>query len=447
MFMGQEGFVWWMGVVEDIADPLLLGRAKVRIFGYHPAHSEYKVFVSDLPWAQVVMPANMPDAYGKLRLGDWVLGFFIDGKEAQEPVILGYIPGLGVTAENRFGENYAAVKNFSQVYPNNSNYTGGSVDDYNARLNRFSFQTPAGHRLEMVDDVSASVNRRVSLFHGNGSGLDIIQDQYGNAYNTIYHPSGSYIQMLPNGGIDIVAHYPGDVNTVQVGAPPRGGGGDCFTEDSFVMMSDGTMKKISEVQVGDYVMNRNRTKSNQVKFIETVVDTTWESLYSPSKTMKPFATINHPLYCEDNLCAVFPKNVEQLYPWLGKISQLDSYLIEPTKGSIVYNLWVDGDGTYIVNGYGTTSILMDGGLLRIAYERGYLSHKEVMDLVLEFTTDTSNLQLGAYIVNGLAAELNIDCIFRFFAWISRKPKTNLFRRCVSQLMRSASVIGRIIYRR
>ena len=26
------------------------------------------------------------------------------------------------------------------------------------------------------------------------------------------------------------------------------------------------------------------------------------------------------------------------------------------------NLWVSGDGTYIVNGYGTHSIMYDGGL-------------------------------------------------------------------------------------
>ena len=28
-------FVWWQGVVEDIMDPLMIGRCKVRILGYH----------------------------------------------------------------------------------------------------------------------------------------------------------------------------------------------------------------------------------------------------------------------------------------------------------------------------------------------------------------------------------------------------------------------------
>ena len=34
-FFGKQGFIWWQGVVEDIEDPLKLGRCRVRIFGFH----------------------------------------------------------------------------------------------------------------------------------------------------------------------------------------------------------------------------------------------------------------------------------------------------------------------------------------------------------------------------------------------------------------------------
>ncbi len=455
MFIGQDGFVWWLGVVEDIADPALLGRARVRIFGYHAPYQQFeenlssdvnRTPVSELPWAPTVLPTNMPDAYGKPRLGDWVLGFFLDGKEAQEPMIIGYVPGFAVDRASSFGKNFADTRNFSHVYATNGPFVG-SGQTYSDLLNRFSYKTPAGHKIEMIDNVSVSQSREVSLVHGNGMYHRMTTDLYGNSTVRLGHPSGSYIEMKPNGGIEIAAHYPGNVQNIQIGAPPPGGGGDCFTEDSFVTMADGSLKKISEIKVGEYVMNRNQTRINRVKFIERVVDTTWDSLYSPNENMKPFATINHPLYIDCKLSCVFPRNTELLYPWLGDMNKIESYLIEPTKGEIVYNLWVDGDGTYTVNGYGTTSIMMDGGLLRIAYERGYLSHEEVMDLVLEFTTDTNNLQLGAYVVNGLVARLNIDALFRFFAWVSRKPKTNLLRKTVVGIMRYASVIGRIIYRR
>ena len=34
-FIGHNGFVWWIGVIEDRMDPLNLGRCRVRIQGLH----------------------------------------------------------------------------------------------------------------------------------------------------------------------------------------------------------------------------------------------------------------------------------------------------------------------------------------------------------------------------------------------------------------------------
>ena len=56
-YLGLGGFVWWMGVVEDIMDPLKLGRVKVRCFDWHTPNKG-AIPTSALPWAQVVMPAN-----------------------------------------------------------------------------------------------------------------------------------------------------------------------------------------------------------------------------------------------------------------------------------------------------------------------------------------------------------------------------------------------------
>ena len=33
--MGQDGFIWFVGVVEDRNDPSKLGRVKVRCLGFH----------------------------------------------------------------------------------------------------------------------------------------------------------------------------------------------------------------------------------------------------------------------------------------------------------------------------------------------------------------------------------------------------------------------------
>jgi len=84
---GFENITWFMGLVEDNNDPIA-GRVKVRCFGFHPPFSDGLVDTADLPWAHVVRDskfASVPDN------GDLVIGFFMDGRDAQHPVVMGVI--------------------------------------------------------------------------------------------------------------------------------------------------------------------------------------------------------------------------------------------------------------------------------------------------------------------------------------------------------------------
>lgn len=102
-YMGKNGFVWWQGVVEDIYDPLMLGRVRVRILGWH-TEDKTKIPTEDLPWSNVVMPVNSANFCGKgwsptgLIQGTWVIGFFRDGLNAQEPVVFGTIGGINTVS-------------------------------------------------------------------------------------------------------------------------------------------------------------------------------------------------------------------------------------------------------------------------------------------------------------------------------------------------------------
>jgi hypothetical protein len=97
-FIGRNGFLWFTGVVEDRLDPLKAGRVKVRAVGFHTSNKE-KLPTSDLPWAICVLPTTAPGISGLgsspsfLVEGSWVWGYFRDGEDAQEPVILGSLPG------------------------------------------------------------------------------------------------------------------------------------------------------------------------------------------------------------------------------------------------------------------------------------------------------------------------------------------------------------------
>jgi hypothetical protein len=118
-FLGHDGFIWWIGIVEDINDPLTLGRCKVRCFGYHPAKKTGLVPTEDLPWSLAIHPVNTPNLYGTPKVGDWVFGFFLDSLSAQEPAILGYLPAIPVEASEYFGAPSSLIRNFASVVDKN----------------------------------------------------------------------------------------------------------------------------------------------------------------------------------------------------------------------------------------------------------------------------------------------------------------------------------------
>ena len=90
---------WFVGVVEDIKDPLKQGRIKVRIFGVHSDNIS-EVPKSALPWAQVVAPVTHGGTSGingtavGIKPYAQVFGMFLDGKHSQLPLVLGSIPRI-----------------------------------------------------------------------------------------------------------------------------------------------------------------------------------------------------------------------------------------------------------------------------------------------------------------------------------------------------------------
>ena len=112
-FVGKDGFRWWIGqIAPDTAQevqtkgakkggryakteqPPFGNRYKVRIMGYHP-YNTVELSDEDLPWATVISPPGHGTGSGGLfktirfQQGDTVIGFFLDGDNAQIPVIFG----------------------------------------------------------------------------------------------------------------------------------------------------------------------------------------------------------------------------------------------------------------------------------------------------------------------------------------------------------------------
>lgn len=119
--IGSDGFNWWIGQIEGTAadEENNKGgyRFKVRIVGDHPG-SEEILATKDLPWANVMMPVNVPfipgnagGAHPQLQIGCWVVGFYLDN-DKQKPLIMGSI-----------GQTPGATKVFVERTPDTPPFT------------------------------------------------------------------------------------------------------------------------------------------------------------------------------------------------------------------------------------------------------------------------------------------------------------------------------------
>lgn len=91
-FIGNGDFTWWLGTVKNADDKdAKLGRVKVNILGYHKPGEK----PSNLPWAMVVAPTDSAGANGvgsagnQMKPGSFVVGFFLDYPDCQQPVVIG----------------------------------------------------------------------------------------------------------------------------------------------------------------------------------------------------------------------------------------------------------------------------------------------------------------------------------------------------------------------
>ena len=155
-FMGKDGFQWFVGVVEDRADPKHLGRLRVRCLGYH-TEDLGKLETKDLPWAHVMNPITSATVSGVGQSplgcveGSWVVGFFTDGKDAQLPCIIGTLPGVPSTLPVK-----DAVKGFQDY--SNANYPKYKETDVN-RLAVNKKDVVAGKELESNPHNTLTIRR------------------------------------------------------------------------------------------------------------------------------------------------------------------------------------------------------------------------------------------------------------------------------------------------
>jgi hypothetical protein len=220
--------------------------------------------------------------------------------------------------------------------------------------------------------------------------------------------------------------------------------GGCFVGTTLVTMADGTTKPICDVKIGDRVFNFDGTQINRVLFVEKQIDNSFGFLYSPDQQHKPFATANHPLYINGQLSSLDPEKTSNIYPWIGRTELLTTTNIVPADGSTVYNLWTDGDHTFIVNGYGTTTLAGDGGVLRLMVEQGLISASKASELIMKFHGLNKHTVYGLYVLSQVLGKIDINLINKLIAWVfaddSRPAAQKVFYRIARAVGRAICLI-------
>ena len=192
-FLGHNGFVWFIGVVEDIQDPLQLGRVRVRINNMHT--QDIAILPTEkLPWSTPVQSITSAAIQEKgrsptgLLVGSTVVGFFADGQNAQFPLVIGTFAG-------------------NPSYPDISEH---EVNKLARGENKIS-KTPDGKFSEPASPYAAQYPKNHVYESESGHTIEI-DDTDGAERIHIYHKSGTFVEMHPNG--DVVTHTKNGFKTV-----------------------------------------------------------------------------------------------------------------------------------------------------------------------------------------------------------------------------------------
>ena len=146
-FLGRDGFKWWVGQVapEEAQGKQINGdgwgnRVKVRIMGYHP-DNEVELKNEDLPWAHILKsPEGGSGRAGRgnptqILPGDNVLGFFLDGDTAQQPVIIGVFSSSTAAAEiskdKQYSQPFVPYTGYTSKIKPNDNIAQSEAGDQN----------------------------------------------------------------------------------------------------------------------------------------------------------------------------------------------------------------------------------------------------------------------------------------------------------------------------
>ena len=266
----------------------------------------------------------------------------------------------------------------------------GRVSGTNSRGESFSrSETRSGDTVTTTTSTNARGETRSSSFiDSNGDGV-----KNDNEKGVVTSSSG---KPVTSGGKPVTSRSREDIENDTGGSST-----DCFMPHTLVTMADGSKKEIKNIVEGDEILGVYGT-INKVLGIEKheikAEDGYW--VVSHDKDVEPFFTVNHPFFHDNQLLSFRKDKNDKFNPWLKNLKSAweyfnSAYQSVAPKGTVLYNLYLDGDYTLYANGLPFHNIVTNGFITMSLYNTGKITHHELeSDVAYTKTIKNPLVRLG-----------------------------------------------------
>lgn len=225
--IGLPNVLYFIGQVEEVAHGTgISGRVRVRAMGVHPplhwtpapdgfaGDDLSNVPTEALPWASVLSNGGAAKMPG---VGEWVIGMFMDGRDAQHPVIVGVLPGFNTTLPSGSGTAYDSmdtpqlqenIDNFNESSPSSPEAwigTGNKAEQSSMNnLRDITTKTGDGRSIEELPPEYGGDPSKLSVVQAIAQGSNIQVGGSGDSEHiSIVHTTGTHIVIDSRGNVKV----------------------------------------------------------------------------------------------------------------------------------------------------------------------------------------------------------------------------------------------------
>jgi len=373
----------FFGIVKNINDPLMLGRAKVKVYDIHD-----NIETKDLGWSQVVMPGNTPAINGtghsvNLAVGSLVCGVFLDQMKV-EFLILGSLPTkTDVTTDDDTAIGGSPAETTNE--PDNNDRVRESIDVVETLDPKGTYEPRSAYApVYPYNNVYATESGHVKEYDDT-PGLERIKERHMSGTQYEIQPDGSKIEkivrdnytlIVGHNSVEIKGHVrifcSGDTNlvvanncTTQVGGNMKAyvdGNMGAFVDGNADLLIkgdiDGEVRGNIDIDVGPsdpehVIYNDDGVAVHHVVLGGYTRNKAIEQWFPPQKT--DTFTLTH-----KNMRKVKELSAEAQEPYAAALATFDDY--DPDKVKLVDGQWTYPDKESLTASFGNIELHTEGGL-------------------------------------------------------------------------------------